>query len=354
MKSKMNIKSILIMATISLFAMLFINISLAANTAKIKVETAKLRQQPSTDSIVLELASEGEDVEVLEKDGEWYKVKYKNITGYIRQDLLEIKEEVASNIVENTANDVQTENATPEQTENVVEETTTNNVENQQEQENTEKTDSIEIKKNEKYIVVKDTKLKIIPLITAIEIKEVKKDEEVVVKEILNKWANIEKSNGEKGWIILENLTIKKEEKKPTVETTPVQTKKMYVNSQSINVREKATTSSNVIAQLTINQQVTVMSNESGWYYVEVNGKKGYIAESLLSNKKQVTSRSTTTQRATTQSTNTSSTTNNTPVNQVQEDTNDWQIMRKSETKKQAELHQNKTACLQYQIAANS
>ena len=50
MKVKMNIKSIIFMAAIALASLLFINISFAANTGKIIVETAKLRDQPYTDS----------------------------------------------------------------------------------------------------------------------------------------------------------------------------------------------------------------------------------------------------------------------------------------------------------------
>ena len=80
MKSKMNIRSIILVAILSLSSLLFINMSFAANTAKVKVETANLREQPSQDAKILELASMGEEVEVLEKSGDWYKVKYKNIT----------------------------------------------------------------------------------------------------------------------------------------------------------------------------------------------------------------------------------------------------------------------------------
>ena len=35
------------------------------------VETAKLREQANTDSKVLELASQGEEVEILKEEDEW-------------------------------------------------------------------------------------------------------------------------------------------------------------------------------------------------------------------------------------------------------------------------------------------
>ena len=53
MKIKLNIKSIILMTAIVLASMLFINISFAADTGKVTVETAKLREKASTDSQVL-------------------------------------------------------------------------------------------------------------------------------------------------------------------------------------------------------------------------------------------------------------------------------------------------------------
>ena len=35
--------------------------------------------------------------------------------------------------------------------------------------------------------------------------------------------------------------------------------------------------------QLEMNTEVTVVSKDNGWCYVEVNGKKGYVSERLLS-----------------------------------------------------------------------
>ena len=97
MSAKMNIRSIIItISIICLISMFFINISFAANTGKIIVETARLREKPDTDSKVLELTSEGEQVEILEEDGEWYKVKYNKITGYIRKDLIELENKAQS------------------------------------------------------------------------------------------------------------------------------------------------------------------------------------------------------------------------------------------------------------------
>ena len=319
MKIKLNIKSIIFMTLIAIASLLFINISFAANTGKVLVETAKLREQANTDSKVLELASQGEEVEILNEEDQWYKVKYKQITGYIRKDLIELNNKEAANTI--NTNEQTKENETQNTTENTVE-NTTENVQTENniavEDKTTDTNKNIEeIVKNQKYKIVEDVKIKVIPLISSIELDNVKKDEEVEVVEILNDWVKVKTSNEKEGWIIKAKLTTIQEETtntentNNTTDTTKTEntaqtstdtntekieqantTKTMYVNSQSVNLRQKADKTSQVIKSLTLNTKVTVLSSTNGWAYVDVNGTKGYIAENLLTSTQKETSRS--------------------------------------------------------------
>lgn len=325
MKIKLNIKSIILMTIIALASLLFINISFAANTGKVLVETAKLREQANTDSKVLELASQGEEVEILNEEDQWYKVKYKQVIGYIRKDLIELDNKEAAST--KNKNEQTKENETQNTTENTVENTTENvqTENNKTAEDNTTDTNKTEneeeIVKNKKYKITEDVKIKVIPLISSIELDNVKKDEEVEVVEILNDWVKIKTSNEQEGWIRKEKLTTIKEEIANTENTTDTTadsskvetssnetqtstdtntekteqtntTKTMYVNSQSVNLRQKADKTSQVIKSLTLNTKVTVLSSTNGWAYVDVNGTKGYIAENLLTSTQKETSRS--------------------------------------------------------------
>ena len=314
MKARMNIRSIImIMATICLASMFFINICFAANTGKITTETARLREQPQTDAKVLELASLGDEVEIIEEVDGWYKVKYKNITGYVRTDLIEVDSKK-----DNKTNTVEFNNET--KTENVQVDNTSTEIKNTS-------SEDIELKKG-KYKLLENTKLKIIPLISSIELDEVNKDVEVEVTEILNDWAKIKTPEGKEGWVLRKrtastgevvvlfglledtetttkneaptdtNITSNNEKSENETENkTENKTKIMYVNSQTTNLRQKADKTSQIIKQVSINTQVTVISTNNGWAYVDVNGTKGYIAETLLSSSKQETSRGTMTER---------------------------------------------------------
>jgi len=289
MKSKMNIKGIIIIAVIAIVSMFFINMSFAANTGKISVETANLREEANADSKILEQLSINQEVEILEKSGEWYKVKYNKITGFLREDLLTVNGEIA-NKETNTAS---TDN---EQAQNQTEEQQAQKPEEQPE--NTKK----EIQKGT-YIVSENTKLKIVPSINATDIVEVKKDEEVNVTEIINGWACVETMTT-KGWIREEKLKNKEEkveeakpeeqqkqaeEQKTVAQETVIKTQ--YVKSATINLRAEPNTNSEIVTSLTLNTSVDVYEEKNGWSKVKVKSvaKEGYISTALLSDKKQET-----------------------------------------------------------------
>ncbi len=298
MKRKMNIiKSTAIVAIIGVTSLFFINMSLAANTAKVKVETANLRESTNENGKILEQLSINEKVEIIEKTGEWYKVKAKGITGYLRQDLISV-ENTTINEVNQTANE--TANNQTEANE-VVEETAQNS-----ETPNTQQAVSEKDKELGKRKVAQDTRLKIVPVINATDIIEVKKEEEVNAIEKINDWICVETQNT-KGWLRKENLQAQEPEvtatpEQPTQQQTAPQTtviKTVYVNTQTANVRKESNTSSEIVTKLSLNTAVEVVEEANGWSKIKVNGKEGYISSTLLSatKKQEETSRSKTTAR---------------------------------------------------------
>ncbi len=279
MKSKKSIKSILMLSAVVIISLFFINMSLAANTAKVNVETANLRETADESGKILEQLSIGQEIEILEKQSDWYKVKAKGITGYVRADLVSVPNE--------EKNSTQTNNVTDTQI-------ATNN---QNEENNLIDTQEKNIQIGEKYKIVKDIKLKIVPVINATDIIEVKQDDEVTVTEIINDWICVETTTT-KGWLRKENL--KTEETKQEEQTAQAEekaseetsTKTLYINTETANLRKTASTTSEVVTTLSLNSAVNVISEENGWSKVKVGDKEGYISSSLLSDKRQETSRS--------------------------------------------------------------
>ena len=294
MKSKMNIKSIFIMAIISLASLLFINISLAANTGTINVDVANLRETADAESKILEQITLNQEVEIVGEEGDWYQVTYNKITGYVSKELVTVN----SNSQTTESNNQVSENSTQEN--NTVAVNTT--------EEGTETSSTEEITLGE-YKISENTRLKLIPSINATDVIELKADETVTVTEIMNGWACVE-TQTTKGWLRKDKLKkdepveepveeVQEEPQEPQepAQETPIKTQ--YVNSTTVNVRQEANTSSTIVTTVALNTEVQVYSEENGWSKVKVNNVEGYISSSLLSNNKQETSRSQSTSRRT-------------------------------------------------------
>ena len=292
MKSNINIRSILIVAIIGILVFVVFGKCFAADTAKVRVDTANVRRTADVDSEIIEQAFEGEEVQILEKVGEWYKVRYNNVEGYIRADLLDIGTSTVTEepVIENTNTEPAAPTTTEPATENKVEEQKTEVVATESKVEN----------KTGMYVCKQDTKLRIMPLINGLVIKEIKADETLNVLEVNNKWAFVE-SGINKGWVLVNKIEQVKDEE-PTepqeqeetgteqeeeqVEEETIAEITMYVNSEIINLREQPTTSSDSLARLTIGTEVNVNARVNGWSKVNVNGTEGYILSSLLSERK--------------------------------------------------------------------
>ena len=161
--------------------------------------------------------------------------------------------------------------------------------------------------------------MKIVPAINATDIIEVKQGDEVEIIESINGWICIQ-SGTTKGWIREEKLKSKEEpqeeaqeqeteteEQEEQIQEQPVEEKikTSYIGSETVNLRKEASTSSDVLARLSLNTAVDVYSEENGWSKVKYGAMEGYISSSLLSDTKKETSRSAETPRTNTETTQT-------------------------------------------------
>ena len=292
------------MAIISLASLLFINISLAANTGTINVEVANLRKTADAESTILEQITLNQEVEIIGEEGDWYQVTYNQITGYVSKELVTVNSNPEPTENNNTVN----ENSTQESNK-----TTENTTDKSTEPDSTE-----EITLGE-YKISENTRLKLIPSINATDVIELKTDETVTVTDMMNGWACVE-TQTTKGWLrkdklkkdkpvqeVVEESAVEETPEEAPAQETPIKTQ--YVNSTTVNVRQEANTSSTIVTTVALNTEVQVYSEANGWSKVKVNNVEGYISSSLLSNTKQETSRGQSTSRRTSSTKTTTNTT---------------------------------------------
>lgn len=286
-----NLKKATIASIIILVLTIGIAITSFAITSGTANKDAKLRKTTSNDSIVLEIIPKKDEVEILEEDGDWYKVKYQKIKGYVQKEFIDV--------IEETSQIDETEDKKDEQTE-----------ENQ-----------VDLKKGDTTTLKTEIKVYMRPLINSKTIAKIGKDKQIVILEIRNNWVyvNVEGING---WVKLSTLKSAKQDNKTTQtdnkendkkeDTNATLNKTAYISSTGINFREEPNTDSKVLKVFSQNAKITILEEQGTWYKIKHNDQEGYVLKEYVSNKKvEVTSRSaeertkTTTENKATESTST-------------------------------------------------
>lgn len=315
--------------TIMLY-MFFITSSFAA-TATVDVTAARLREEANTTSNVLTNIYKGEKVEILEKQGEWYKVKYGSKVGYLKNNLIK----------EDSASDVNTTNTEKDSSVSTYE--------------NTENTDST------KVIVNSNTNIRYQPNMMSNIIVQIESGKELTKGLELGKWIKV--SDGAiEGWILKAKVsnqttqsqvdssdtkdtnTVTEDKSKitnttntvnstnttntvnttktnttntantttnkvntNTVENTVTETndtqkaegnKKGKVNVETAKVRKTASTTAKVVGFLDYNDEITIIAEEGEFYKFTEKSVSGYVHKSLITPiEENVSSRGTTEER---------------------------------------------------------
>ncbi len=297
-----------------------------ATTVKVTTETLNVRKGPSTDTEVIAMLSEGVECELLNEEGNWYKVKYKNYTGYVSKDYVKVIGNTNNNQTNenNEQNTSQQNNTNNNSEQNNKEENNPNNntASNNSEQNNTQQNSQESTENNDSQVnneqsnnqgnttqesntsqkndpitykkFSRNTDVKLLPLIHSSKIGSVKTGTQVVFITEASGWSYIQ-TDLISGWV--RSDTLSEEVVTSTNSNEDNSEKKGYVNESSVNLRKASGTSSSIIKVLTLNTEVTILAEENGWYKVKAGNNTGYILKEYVSSSKKVTSRSNETSR---------------------------------------------------------
>lgn len=226
-----------------------------------------LRKEASKSGAVITTLNNGTEIEIIEKSGDWYKVKYNNQEGYLFAQFVTPNEEVAPAV----------------ETENTEAPTEEANIQNVQSEMNV-------------YIM---------PNISSTVISTLPKDTQISVIETAGNWSYVS-VNGIIGWVRTykinnetkvaetpapeakpaETSEEKPQETTPEVktETTPSTLKKGYINVDSVNVRQEPNTTAKIVTTLIKGTGVEITGESGEWYKINFQDKiSGYIRKDLIS-----------------------------------------------------------------------
>lgn len=299
-------KNLTIIVLMTMF-LLILSGKAEATTGKINTETARLREKPNTTSTILEQLNENDEVEILEEEDNWYKVKAnvngQKITGYVSAKLVDAEKTTSTTVKDNT-----TDNKTTETTPEV-----TVNTEPEKEEPLTDIDVSDDIKENKEYDLQQEAEVKILPIMSSNT--KCKLSGKVKTVTILNDWCKIE-CDTSCGWIrtnVLKKLVKMEEDATETSASTTNDTtsenstnnsnnttsvkelnKTGYVKVEGLTVRKGPSTSTEAINGLSKNDKVDIIGETDGWYQIKLKGEVGYVSAKYISDTKvtETTSRS--------------------------------------------------------------
>lgn len=265
-----------------------------AITGTVNTQNLNLRDKPSTsDSNVITQLSNGATVNILEELDGWYKVSYGSNEGYVSKQYLTVNKDSSTGNVETNPSDNQGT-----------------------------------VSEDGQGKVLSDAVVYSLPLINATKVSNLSANNKVTIISEVGKWKYI-LTDEISGWVLGNKIegTVKKNqgnnetENNSTGENNQVNNqgeevnnevvennqenniaaentvsegneqtseypKTMYVNVEGLNVREQASTSSDILASVEKNDAIKVTGESGDWYSIELNGTKGYVKKDYLSNSK--------------------------------------------------------------------
>ena len=211
-------------------------------TGKVTADTLNVRESASKSAKIIARIAKDQEVEILEDNGEWLKIKYRNYTGFVSSDFIK----------KNSTEEKPVANTTP------VNETKAEPVEEKKEEKKEEPEKVVETNKTQdmEYISNKETKLKenvkvySLPTLSSYTVGELNLGTSLLVINSAGQWAYVQTDNLS-GWIKLTateievNTTIpeppkeepKEEPKEPEVQNT-VTTENVVENNETTKPEE--------------------------------------------------------------------------------------------------------------------
>lgn len=280
---KINITKYVVASIIMLLLIVLSN-KVQAQTATVTADTLNLRSEASTDSSIVKLLNQGEELDVISDEGDWLRVSSDGTEGYVSKDYVQVNEETV-----NTTPETPTETPTQTPTTENPSETGTD-------------TTVVTSKVNQ------DTQIRILPLINSNVLENISSGATVTIITSTNKWTFVE-TDTISGWILnsaLEENTTSTSDNQTTEntdngntddtnssennDTTNQSSDTMYdtavtkyINGSSVYIRNEPSTDASIVISLIRNADVTVTGENGDWYKVKYGDFEGYIFKELLS-----------------------------------------------------------------------
>ena len=256
--SKTMIASIVMLIIIAMTEMLSINKSVfASESGTVTADNVNFRQKASSSAEIIQSLKKGASLTVEGTEGDFYKVRYNSIEGYVSKQFVKVNTSASSEgESKNVDNNKDSENNNDSSNTNDNQITNnTENIENNAKNDSESSNESNELLTEKEAIEKNKTKIKneteiyVLPLLNSSKLGTIAKDEDVMLVSINGKWAYIRGSK-KSGWVNKEELEsqtiyLPTNNTKNVENTTNKNTQNSDENNQENNQNNKANSDNN-------------------------------------------------------------------------------------------------------------
>lgn len=278
---------------ITFFAICILTNFAFASSGKVNIEATRIRKEANTTSDIITVIYKNDEIEILEESGDWYKIKYKDDTGYVKKEFITAsKEESKTQKPEETKKpEVPEVPEVPEQPAELVDEST--------------------------LIITSESYGKFLPSFSSSNIIKFETGKNVKQIKELNNWIQVTDGKNT-GWVlktktksavqeaqsqtpaepentVVENNNTNTVENKVdnTVSNNTVANntvtniatsgnKKAIITVETAKVRAKASTSSETLGFLDYGDEIVLLEKDGDWYRINFENKTGYVKNTLF------------------------------------------------------------------------
>lgn len=229
----------------------------AASTAKTvitQVDALNLRAEPSLSSAVLTKISSGMEAEFIRQEQDWIQIQHQGLTGWVFADYVTVKE---ATVLQTPSDSNETEKPTSE--------TSVTSTENDP---------------NTFTVNVNTVNIRKKADLTSKNLGQATKGEQFNVISRDHNWVEIEYEKGKKGWIYSFYGTFTKQAPEQKSSDAKQNEGSVTIIYNGTNLREGASTSSNVVTRADAGHTYPIVETEGDWFKIALtDGKMAYVAD---------------------------------------------------------------------------
>lgn len=292
-----------------------------ALTGEVNTNGLRVRKEKSTKSEIITNVYTGDKVEIVEEEGEWTKIKFKDDVGYVKTEFITKKEDDKTP----AKKDEKPQEKLPKEESKPTDESKPKEEPKPQNEEKPNPDTAVNPPVSVNSVVANTViGIKLLPNFMSTTVAQFPQGKELTKMDEITNWVKVTDGTVT-GWITKAKVTIGNSNSATTTvpeqvqETKPVEkpkenekdkekdkpkdnnidrnsntTKKGKINVETAKVRETASPKGKFVEFLDYGDIVTIHGSEGDWYKITCKGINGYVSKKLITvdNKDNVTSRS--------------------------------------------------------------